>query len=58
MQNTLNIATLNVNGLARKVKNDSFVNTVHKYDFVALVETWCTRQSNLNVRGYSYYSKD
>ena len=56
--NNLNFATLNVNGLARKLKNDYFVANMIKYDFISLVETWCTKQSNLNLNGYEYYSEE
>lgn len=56
--NTLNIATLNVNGLTKKLKDSTFVNTVNRYDMFGVVETWSSTQSNLNVRGYTLYSKN
>ena len=54
---TLNFATLNVNGLARKLKFDFFKAIVQKYDFFSVVESWCSRQSTVNIAGYSHFSE-
>lgn len=55
---TLNFATLNVNGLARKLRTSYPVEAMEKYDFIAMVETWCTVQSNLKMSGYTHFMKE
>ncbi len=55
---TLNFATLNVNGLARKLRSHYLTENIEKYDFIGMVETWCTKQSNLKINGYTHYMKE
>lgn len=56
--NILNVAALNVHGLARKVNDTSFLNIVNRYDNIGMVETWSSKLSNLNVRGYTLLKED
>ena len=53
----ISFATWNIHGLSKqlsKLKNDDFIDTVRKYDCIALLETWHTDVSNIQLDGYSF----
>ena len=54
---SLNFGTLNVNGLARKVKKFFFSNIVHQLDFFSTIETWISKEIDLKIKGYSAFSE-
>ena len=51
----MRLACWNVNGLKNNLRNDDFKKCIDKYDFVAIVETHHTKQSNINIRGFKHY---
>ena len=54
--NTLNFMVLNVHGLSQKLKKNYFVDVLKKYDCIAMVETWTSKQSNITLKGYSNFA--
>ena len=41
----LKFKSFNVEGLCNKLNDNNFVNSLSKYDFIALVETWLPEKS-------------
>jgi len=43
------IGSLNIHGFTKKRKDPDFIKIAQKHDFLALLETWTTVQSNINM---------
>ena len=53
----LKFKSFNVEGLHNKLNDNNFVNSLIKYDFITLVETWLPEKSTVNISGYYVFNK-
>ena len=48
----LKFQSFNIEGLSSKLKDDSFIDGLKRFDFITLVETWLSSKANINIDGY------
>ena len=53
----LKFQSFNVEGISNQLKNDVFLSSIKKFDFISLVETWLPERSNINIEGYYCFNK-
>ena len=53
----LKFQSFNIEGLSSKLKDDSFIDGLKRFDFITLVETWLSPKANINTDGYYCYNK-
>ena len=53
----LKFQSFNIEGLSSKLKDDSFIDGLKRFDFITLVETWLSPKANINIDGYYCYNK-
>ena len=53
----LKFKSFNVERLSSKLKDESFIDGLKKFDFITLVETWLSPKANINIAGYYCYNK-
>ena len=54
----LKFQSFNIEGLSGKLKDDSFIEGLKRFDFITLVDTWLSpKANNINIDGYYCYNK-
>ena len=53
----LKFQSFNVEGISNQLKNDVFLSSIKKFDFISLVETWLQESSKINIEGYYCFNK-
>ena len=53
----LKFQSFNVEGISNQLKNDVFLSSIKKFDFISLVETWLPESSKINIEGYYCFNK-
>ena len=53
----LKFQSFNVEGISDQLKNDVFLSSIEKFDFISLVETWLPESSKINIEGYYCFNK-
>ena len=48
----LKFQSFNVEGLKSKLKDETFIDSIKKFDFITLVETWLPANPSINIEGY------
>lgn len=46
----------NVRGLGNTLVDEDFLNTINDYDFLLFTETWFSKKSYVNIKGYSVFN--
>ena len=53
----LKFQSFNVEGISNQLKNDVFLSSIKKFDFISLVETWLPESSKINIEGCYCFNK-
>ena len=56
-QRFLKFESFNVEGLPSKLKESEFCDSLKKFDFMTLVETWFSVNKTINIEGYYCYNR-
>ena len=53
----LKFKSFNVEGLTSKLKDSEFCDSLEKFDFITLVETWFPVNKTINIEGYYHCNR-
>ena len=53
----LKYQSFNVEGLNSKLKDETSIGSIKKFDFISLVETWLPANPSINIEGYYCYNR-
>ena len=50
----LKFQSFNIEGLNSKLRDETFIDSIKKFDFITLVKTWLPANPSVNIEGYVY----
>ena len=53
----IRFCSFNIEGLKNKLEGKQFYNTIPKFDFITLVDTWLPNQYKVDIPSFYFYSK-
>ena len=53
----IHFCSFNIEGLKNKLEEKEFYDTISKFDFITLVETWLPDQYKIDIPNFYVYSK-